>query len=184
MRRKIGSWLRVIATIGFSVFLAACLWSLTVQGFFETASRNVPHYASGAGDYFLIFRLFLALAITLMIFLLVVMEKGFRQKLLALLAVPLPIAILYFSVLSLTRWSDGFSEGKFLTLQKRFEGGSILQTSMVLRELGDPLIIDDIDGKQCWSYSYMPSGGFGWPKRTICFSESGIVSLVYSLDEP
>ena len=100
--------------------------------------------------------------------------------LLALLTVP----VFLWSCLAFERWAPQFSESSFATLLQRHFAGQSITGQEVIAAIGPPLFVGERPtGETVWSYSYMPSSGFGWHKRIFWLHDT-TVSRVYTLDEP
>jgi hypothetical protein len=104
--------------------------------------------------------------------------------LLTLIAAILILPIFLWSAIGRERWSPGYVPAQFSLLSERFHSGQQISESQVLTALGPPLIThsDSADLKR-WSYSYMPSSGFGWHKRIITLRQDSVAEFLW-IDEP
>ena len=163
---------------------AATVWNVTVQGFWEPASLDVTHLEAGAGGNIMLARLILAFLTFGTLLVLQFFPRPLYQRLLfGLLALAVfPVFIWPFS--SMQRWAPGYSEPAFSVLRHRWEARERLTTDEVIASVGSPLLTrQNPDGTVLWSYSYMPSGGFGWDKRFVV-SRYQIVTEVGIYSEP
>jgi len=166
-------------------FFALTIYSVTITGYFEEARIDVAHFSAGAGSYLLILRTILCLAGV--IALLVVAHSSTRalHKVLILsCAVAVPVAF-FWSCLGLERWAPGYTETAFSTLVDKFNlADEPISPQEVVAAIGPPLC-ESVYGRggSTWSYSFMPSGGFGWSKR-IVFIENDIVKDIWAFNEP
>jgi len=179
-----GKLIRTSAGIASLLFVAATAWSVTVTGFFEETQPNPPHFIAGAGNELLLVRGGLAVLVTLLLLAAVFFVPGRRAKAITALGALLAIPLLLWSSVGIERWAPRFSERAFSTIFERYDRHQRVSVAEVVTVLGPPLYTSGGPlGEAQWSYSYMPSGGFGWHKRMIQF-ENGFVSSMYSLDEP
>jgi hypothetical protein len=94
------------------------------------------------------------------------------------------VPVFFWSCFGLERWAPDYSDSSFVALSQRQSGDQPLAAKEVLATLGKPVFTGTRPtGETVWSYSYMPSSGFGWHKRIICLREDR-VTRVYSLNEP
>lgn len=94
------------------------------------------------------------------------------------------VPIFQWSCESIQRWAPNYSEPAFREVLESLRDGDVVQADAVLSSLGPPFVKGiTSNGDEAWSYSYMPSGGFGWDKR-ILVVQQGVVVSGYSLDEP
>lgn len=164
------------------LFCALTIWGATVRGIYE--KPNLDNFIAGAGDGWLLLRGALALTTAaLLLALLFVPQRWYLRPLLIVGAV-LVIWIFGWSCESLQRWAPGYSEAKFLALKSRFDSHQSLTTNDFLNALGPPIVTGHrATGELLWSYSFMPSSGFGWDKR-IVYSRDGEVTEVQHFSEP
>jgi hypothetical protein len=158
----------------------------TLQGrIFEVPSTRVAHFVAGACNFGLI----LLFPLALLICILSLKEWSDRAvenkgdgKVYLLFAV-LPFLILFSILLGFQKWAPGYDEEAFTSVVVAYENGTLLSTDEVLDMVGPPLIQDEIDNGKLWSYTYMPSTGIGWTKRTIYFDEAGNMTGYYHHNE-
>lgn len=166
------------------LFILATLWALTVQGHFEPSRLDVAHLHAGAGDSLLIIRALLGTAATLSFLIMVVMPQSPLRRVIAVTAIVSIVPLFLWSAVGRERWAPGYSHSRFVLLWEQFHSSRRVLEPQVLAALGPPLMThSDSDDVTRWSYSYMPSSGFGWAKRII-YLRRGIVVGVLWLDEP
>jgi hypothetical protein len=176
--------IKLTAWICALLFALTTLWSVTVQGVFETARFDVPHFDAGAGDLFLLLRGGLAIIATLLLGVSMLFRQSWRSRLLIAVSGLFIVPVFLWSCLGLERWAAGYADPSFAALSQRYSAGQSLTAQQVLAALGQPVFTGSRpDGETVWSYSYMPSSGFGWHKR-IVWLHGDTVTRVYSIDEP
>jgi len=167
------------------VFGVTTAWAMTVTGFFEPAGIDVQHLDAGAGNDLLLLRVRLVLVASGLAILWAFRSEGTAARLKRLAVVPSAVLILIFSVASLNRSAPGYSEEKFLEVLKAHQKGQPLTLAEVTARLGRPLATAPRpEGQLIWSYTYTPSGGFGWQKRLLTFDSRGALVDVLRIDEP
>jgi hypothetical protein len=172
----------VAILVAFGVTTA---WAMTVTGFFEPAAIDVPHLDAGAGNDLLLLRARLVLVASGLAILWAFRSESTAARLKRLAVVPLAVLIFNFSVASLNRFAPGYSEEKFLEILKAHQQGQRVTQAEVTARLGRPLATAPRpEGRVIWSYTYTPSGGFGWPKRFLTFDSRGTLVDVFHFDEP
>lgn len=175
---KVSAWISVI------LFALVTLWSVTVRGVFEPARLDVAHFDAGAGDMFLFVRGGLAVIATLLLGILMFFQQPWRFRLLIAVTALFIVPVFLWSCLGLERWAAGYADSSFAALLQRHDDGQSLTAQQVLAALGQPVFTGSRPaGELVWSYSYMPSSGFGWHKRVFWLRDD-TVTRVYSLDEP
>lgn len=176
--------IKVTAWITTLLFVLVTFWSVTVQGVFEPARLDVSHFDAGAGDFLLLVRGGLAIFSTLLLGALVFFRQSWTSRLPTAVAALLIVPIFLWSCLGLERWAEGYSESSFAALLQRHGDGESLTAQEVLAALGEPVFTGRRPtGETLWSYSYMPSSGFGWNRRIFWLRDDSI-TRVYSLKEP
>lgn len=171
--------------------MAACLffwglataWAVTVTGVLEPATLDVDYYIMGAGNDLFLFRLGLTLAITLLAVVWAFVEGTPGMRLLRLFIAPCVLFLFTLSVGGLDRTSPGFSQEQFLQIVTDHLDGRKVTLSEVQR-LGKPLIVARYGDRLVYSYTFTPSGGFGWHKRALTFDPHGNLIDFLNLDEP
>jgi hypothetical protein len=167
------------------VFGVTTAWAMTVTGFFEPAGIDVEHLDAGAGNDLLLLRARLVLVASGLAILWAFRSEGTAARLKRLAVVPSAVLILFLSVASLNRFAPGYSEEKFLEVLKAHQTGQPVSQAEVTARLGRPLATAPRpEGQVIWSYTYTPSGGFGWQKRLLTFDSRGALVDVLHLDEP
>ncbi len=165
-------------------FFGVTLWFITARGVLEPARLDADHFDAGAGDDWLLVRAGLALGSAILLGIMAGRPGSRRVRLVAALCALLTVPVFIWSCLGLQRWAPQYSEQSFQELLDRHRGGEALDTRDVVTTLGQPLFTGSHPGGTVvWSYSYMPSAGFGWDKRILWF-DNDRVSYLYSLDEP
>ncbi|HXU29037.1 MAG TPA: hypothetical protein VN851_00530, partial [Thermoanaerobaculia bacterium] len=173
----------LVATLG--VFGVTTAWAMTVTGFFEPAGIDVEHLEAGAGNDLLHLRARLVLLASGLAILWAFRAESRAARLKRLAVVPSTVLVFFFSVAGLDRFAPGYSEEKFLEILKANQNGQPLTLAEVTARLGPPLATARRpEGQVVWSYTYTPSGGFGWPKRLLTFDSRGALVDVLHLDEP
>jgi len=166
-------------------FGIATAWAMTVQGIFEESSLDVDHLNAGAGNDLLLWRAFLALGAGGLAIIWTFLPGSVAVRLARLAVAPSVLVILVWSVTSLDRFAPGFTEEKFMDVIEAHHRGELVMTTDAIAKLGSPLMTASTsDGDTIWSYTYTPSGGFGWPKRFLTFDAQGRLVYTSSFDEP
>ena len=172
------------AWVSSLLFCGVTLWAVTVRGIFEPARLGVPHFEAGAGDEWLLVRAALATIATLALAASALFARPPLARVFLGLFTLLVVPVFFWSCLAFERWAPHFSESSFTALLQRHFAGQSLAEDDLVSELGRPLFTGlRPSGETVWSYSYMPSSGFGWHKRIFWLSD-GRVTRGYSLDEP
>lgn len=168
-----------------AVFGVTTAWAMTVTGVFEPSGIDVEHFEAGAGNDLLVLRACLVLVASGLAILWTVQRGSIASRLKRVAVVPSVVLILVWSVASLDRVASGYSEEKFLEVLQAHRNGQSLTSADVTARLGNPLVTaSEPRGRTTWSYTYTPSGGFGWDKRTLTFDSRGALVEVWHLDEP
>jgi hypothetical protein len=171
------------ATLG--VFGVTTAWAMTVTGIFERSGVDVGHFEAGAGNDLLLLRGCLVLVACGLAIIWAFQRGSIATRLKRVAVAPGVLLIFVWSVVSLNRFAPGYSEEKFLEALEAHQNGELLKSADVTARLGSPLVTASMPGGHLiWSYTYTPSGGFGWPKRTFTFDSRGVVVDVWYLDEP
>jgi hypothetical protein len=177
--------IQVLTASTFFVFLAYSGWRIIFSGVMEEASFDVEHRAAGAGDLGLVAQLVGMLATMVLAFAWLWTERRRGLKWVAACLLVISPVIFYFTARGLQRFPPTYSEGAFQKLCQRFREDIPLRAEDVIAELGAPLMKRKLpDGNSQWSYSYMPSCGFGWDKKNVFVDSSGRVIEIYSFSEP
>lgn len=176
--------IRAAAGLTTALFLAVTVWSVTVTGVLEPSAVHVDHFIAGAGNGLLLLRGAFAAAAGLLLTIAAFQAKSAASKLsfagLALLVLP---AFLW-SCVGMERWAPGYSDAAFGALLDRHRAGLAISKQEVIATLGPPLASGTYEtGETVWTYSYMPSGGFGWNKRIVAI-RGDVVAYAYRMDEP
>lgn len=184
-RETLSKWIPRVVGSMLLVFVAATAWAMTVQGIFEPAKLDVDYFYVGAGNNLLLVRLFLALGVSALSILWVFRPGSIAARLARLALIPAVLLTFEWSVISLDRYAPDFSEEHFVEILKAQRNGKVLMRAEVTARLGKPLMTASRpDGSVRWSYTFTPSGGFGWPKRVLTFDSRGALVDALHLDEP
>jgi len=174
---------RLIAT-SLLVWGVATAWAMTIEGVLEPARLDVDYYEMGAGDDLLVFRLKLALGLALLAVLWTFVKGTPGARLRRLAIAPCILVLFILSVVSLDRTAPGFSEAEFLRIVEAHLAGRAVSLRDVRRRLGQPLIVVKDRDSLVYSYTFTPSGGFGWHKRVLAFDSRGNLVDFLNMDEP
>ena len=167
-----------------ALLMLLTLYSTMVTGIFEPESFDVAHFDAGAGNDLLLLRGFLTLTLILLFAYRFFSLDGLANRLASLLLVLTVTLTFYGSCRWIERWAPEYSEQDFMELWEMDRAGEELTTKDVQARLGKPLFVKRTAlGIEIWSYSYMPSGGFGWDKRIVRFFDGRVTSM-YAIDEP
>jgi hypothetical protein len=167
------------------VFGVTTAWAMIVTGIFEPSGIDVEHFEAGAGNDLLLLRACLVLVASGLAILWGLYRGSVATRLKRVAVVPSVFLILVWSVASLDRVAPGYSEEKFLEVLQAHRNGQSLTFADVTARLGSPLVTaSEPGGCMTWSYTYPPSGGFGWDKRILTFDSRGALMEVWHLDEP
>ena len=184
VRRLVTKFTQIGTIVSFLLFLIITVWSVTVTGILEPAQVNVPHFAGGAGNMMLLFRVCLAFLVSFFLVLSLRYRKNNKFKFIVMVIAITTWLMFLFSCFGLERWSSGFSESEFDKLKDQYFAEERVTEAQVFKALGTPLCTGTNNtGDVIWSYSYMPSGGFGWNKR-IFWLRGGVVTYMYEHSEP
>jgi hypothetical protein len=185
MAMSAAKWLPRLLGAILLVFGAVTVWAVTVNGFLEAPRLNVEYFNAGAGDGIFLLRLVLALGASIVSVSWAFQRGSVGSRLARLAVVPGVFLILAGSVVLLNRYAPGYSEEKFLGIVRAHQNGEAVTIADVTARLGKPLMTASRPGGYTtWSYTFTPSGGFGWPKRTVTFDSEGVLVDTLYLDEP
>src|SRR5712671_1887157 len=160
--------IKTMAWISTLLFVLVTLWFVTVRDIFESARLDVAHFDAGAGDLFLLLRGGLAIIATLLLGASMFFHQSWRSRLLIAVTALFIVPVFLWSCFGLECWAAGYSDSSFAALSQRHSDGQSLTAQQVLAALGQPVFTGPRpDGETVWSYSYMPSSGFGWHKRIL-----------------
>ena len=158
---------------------------MTVTGIFEPPGIDVEHFEAGAGNDLLLLRACLVLLASGLAILWALHRGSIATRLKRVAVVPAVVLVLVWSMASLDSSAPGYSEEKFLEILQAHQNGQSLTFTDVTARLGSPLVTaSEPGGRMIWSYTYTPSGGFGWEKRALTFDSRGVLVEVLHLDEP
>jgi hypothetical protein len=167
----------------YAIFAAIVAYILQAR-FTEEPSVLVDHYEAGAGDLLLV--LLCPLTIVVSIVPAYLWSAPSRPKspglLLAVLVVP--ILVMLGTMVGLERRASRFDYDAFVHITTAYDRGSVITQEQAIQALGTPLSQELIDGREVWSYTYMPSTGLGWHKRVLTFGKSGQMIGYVNMDEP
>ena len=182
------SHFRRFAFVASFVFLAYSGWRIFVHGIFETPSFDAPHLDAGAGGLGLLIQALLATVSLLACSIWAFVDSNRWLKLSALTFAASAPLIFILTARGLQRFAPGYSDEAFSALEEMVASGHPLHTSDVVAKLGEPLIVaaasDTSNGEVRWLYSYMPACGFGWDKKYVWSDRNGMVTRIYTMEEP
>lgn len=177
--------LPLLLALTVAAFAGLTLWAMTIDGILEPASLDVDYYYCGAGDNLLLLRGLLVLVASGLALSWAFHQGNAMARLARLAIIPCLFLMFSWSVSSLDRSTPGFSEDKFLEVLWAQRGGKVFTLAQVRDRLGPPLMTAEGEsGKLLWSYTFTPSGGFGWRKRVLTFDSRGVLQDVVHFDEP
>jgi len=160
-------------------FVALTAYDVTVNGYFEPAALFPPHYTAGAGSSTLLIRA--ALCVLVVFTQLASLLRATNLTRAASVGIAIAAPILFVWSLDATeRVAPHFSEAAFDAVTSR----AAMTKQDVLAQLGSPLIAGRCDNRECWSYVYMPSGGFGGRTRIVIFDDRGRIADHIRKSEP
>ena len=174
---------RLIA-LSFLAWAAASVCAWTVTGILEPATLDVDYFEVGAGNELLLVRGSLAIGIALLAALWACCRGTLRARLLRLALAPCVLWLFFWSVSSLDRTAPGFSQQRFEQIVSAHQAGRPFTIRDVRARLGAPLIIRHDGDFVTYSYTFTPSGGFGWQKRVFNFDPQGFLVDFLANDEP
>jgi uncharacterized membrane protein len=161
--------IKKISVVAISLFALITFYDLLFNGWFESSSTEVGWYYCGAGSYTLLTR-FVLVPISVLLSIIMIFQKqpiiNRAAWLCAVLIIPVVFA---YSADGIERYSKSYDEEIFQQVVHEISEGEQHTQSSVRALLGKPLSMDKKGS--VWSYTYMPSCGFGWTKRTIEFDE-------------
>lgn len=177
--------IRIALAVTLVVFGITTAWAMTVTGIFEPSNIDVEHFEAGAGNDLLLLRFCLVLVASGLAILWALHRGSIATRFKRAAVVPSAFLILVWSVSSLDRFAPGYSEKKFLEVLQAHRNGQLLTLADVTARLGSPLATASRPGgRMIWSYTYTPSGGFGWDKRILIFDARGALVEAWHFDEP
>jgi hypothetical protein len=166
-------------------FLTLTAYDVSVNGYLEPATLNPAHLAAGAGSTSLLVRAWLCLAVVIASFpAFIVREPSARSVRRAGVVALATVVVFVWSAIGIQREAPRFDDAEFRRIVEGMLAGNTVSKQDVLARLGRPLIAGPCEGRECWSYTYMPSGGFGWRHRVFVFDAAGIVVSWDGHDEP
>ncbi|HZU87095.1 MAG TPA: hypothetical protein VFF78_06405 [Anaerolineaceae bacterium] len=173
----------------FTIYTLLVLYIFQAQ-LFETPSIMVDHFAAGAGSIWLFILPVFTLLMSILPFAVWPPPARTVGLILRIAATILPLVITYALISGLQRYAPHYDEKQFIQLITEFDKGSNFTQQEVQARLGEPLSrekikheMDSVD-REYWSFTYMPSTGFGWNKRIIIFSTRGFMIDYDNMDEP
>ncbi|MFL6236879.1 MAG: hypothetical protein ACJ76N_27355 [Thermoanaerobaculia bacterium] len=185
-----GSWqgnhflLSSLVVPGLVVWGLVTAWCWTVKGIFEPAHYDPDAWEMGAGDVFLLIRGALAFLLAILAALWGLANGTPRARLLRLAIAPGVLILFTVSLSSLDRTSPGFSEARFQQIYEDHEAGRKLSLQEARRRLGEPLFVQKYEDGIGYFYTFTPSGGWGYHKRSLTFDSQGLLTQVTQGDEP
>lgn len=157
-----------------SAFAALTIYDVTVNGYLEPVTLFPDHFEAGAGSSSFLVRLALLVAILGLTPVAMwrrshVFVSFIRAGVLSLVAA----CFFGWSAIGIQREAERYDEAVFDEAVSTIMSGGELTRGDVLARLGPPLVTGPCDdARECWSYTYMPSGGFGWRKRLVVFDRA------------
>ena len=175
-------WLAVMATAAFLVVTA---FDVVVNGFLEPSTLMPEHANAGAASPWLPLRATLAFVSAVCGIAALRTARpgaGFQSAFLSL-AIGL---VLVWSACGIDRSASSYDERAFMAfISDAVCSPGTLTRHDALQRLGRPLLAGTVWGDtECWSYTYMPTAGFGWSKRMLFFDRSGKLVSWDIVDEP
>ncbi len=174
----------IILYLPFLAFLLLTAYDMTVYGFYEPLEMFPPHYNAGAGSWTFLIRFCLALASVFCFIGLIASYRTWGTRFLATFLVPLPLVLLSYSITLVEKVAVGFDDESFSAVVHEHHRGDQITKEDALARLGSPLMVEKQKEEEIWSFTYMPSGGFGWRKRLLIFDEKGQLVRTFRFDEP
>lgn len=179
------TWIPRVLSATLIALGVTTIWAMTITGIFEQSDIQVDYFDTGAGNDLLLLRAILALAACGLSIVWACQHGSIMARLRRAAVGPCVLLLAAWSVVSLDRFAPGYSEKEFLAVQRAHLDGKILTLEDVRARLGSPLATAaGPEGGTIWSYSFTPSGGFGWQKRTLVFDSQGLLEQVSHFDEP
>ncbi|MBN1429583.1 MAG: hypothetical protein JXB07_14530 [Anaerolineae bacterium] len=167
----------------YTLFAVVVIYMLQAR-FTEKPSILVDHFMAGAGSLSLFVLCPLGMAAGLLPLVAWPVPSRPGSSRLHLIAMALPIIIMFAAMIGLERRAPQYNYETFERLVATYESGSVVTREQALELLGAPLSREQIDEREVWSYTYMPSTGFGWHKRILVFDETGQMVAFTNFDEP
>ena len=175
--------IKLASIVAVSLFGLITLYDLLFNGWFEPASMNVWWWDVGAGTLTTTIRFFLVPIVTLCLIIMAFLEKRFISRLCWLLVIPIVVATFIYSTSGIERYSENFIDSSFRKIISDIvDNESTYTQEDILRLIGEPLVKEN--NNRDWLYSYMPSSGWGWNKRSFHFDEYGDVDSWSCYSEP
>ena len=162
----------VITLLLYLVFLSI-LFPIARARIIEQPTIQVDHFVAGAFSPLICIGYPLAFILCLLPVTLwppAINRKGIALRIVGTI-VPLILAVLVVNIQEQT--AAGFNEQAYTEIITNYDLGTAITTEDVLDLLGEPLSKEEINGRFIWSYTYMPSTGWGWNKRILSFDLNG-----------
>lgn len=167
----------------YAIFAAIIVYILQAR-FTEKPSILVDHYMAGAGNLLQVLLCPLTIVVSLVPAFLWSNTPHPKGRGLLWAALILPPVIMVATVFNIERRATQFDYETFAGIIADYESGSVITQEQALELLGPPLSQEQVDGREVWSYTYMPSTGLGWHKRVLSFAKSGQMIGYVDMDEP
>lgn len=163
--------IKKISVVAITLFSLITFYDLIFNGWFEPSTTEVGWWYCGAGSYTFLARFFLV-PVSVILSIIMIFQNQPIIKRAAWLCTALLIPVVFaYSASGIERYSKSYDEEKFQQLVHEISEGRPHTKESVDALLGKPLSRDK--NGSVWSYTYMPSCGFGWTKRTIEFDDKG-----------
>jgi hypothetical protein len=174
----------LLATV--AAFLAVTLYDVTINGCLEPVSLFPDHFDAGAGSTTFVVRVALLLAILVLVpFVIWRPDRALVSAVRTSIAAVLSLFVMVWSACGIQREARQYDHAVFDEVVQQIISGRELSKRDVVARLGPPLVSGLCgDDYECWSYTYMPSGGFGWQHRVVSFDRAGRVVSWIGNDEP
>lgn len=173
-----------LSTAFLYIFFVAIVAYVFYGRLLEKPSIQVDHFVAGAGN------LSLCLSLPLVILLSIIPLKFWKMPERRIDIIPygaaliLPLLVFTAMLFGVERKAPQFNEETYQTIVVAYDDGQVITTQQALDLLGPPLSQEQIDGRDIWSYTYMPSTGIGWHKRILIFGRDGLMIGYNNINEP
>lgn len=159
--------IKTLSIAATGLFMLITLYDLLFHGWFEPSTIEVDWWVAGAGTTTLTIR-FILLAVSVVLASIMIFQKQSIIQRVAWVSIALIIPpIFVYSASGIERYSASYREDLYQQIIQESEAGKVHTKDSVQSLLGTPLSKDRNDS--IWSYTYMPSCGWGWTKRTVKF---------------
>jgi len=171
--KEMNKIIKPISIVAITAFALVTIYDLLFNGWFEASSIDVDWWEAGAGSITFMIR-FLLVAESLVLAVILVFMKQPVMTRVTWLGLILIIPLLFaYSARGIERYSESYDESVYQQITLESVEGKQHTKETVQSLLGTPLSKEWDDS--IWSYTYMPSCGWGWTKRTFHFDDDGAV---------